>query len=87
VIVEELLMTPAIHQETTGDGVVADVGLSHIGSRRRFPDEAVEMPEQRWIVPRVVAEIEVGGPVNTAVRELQPDRFVDPDAIATHRAP
>ncbi len=38
------------------------------------------MPQQRWVVPRVVAEIKVRGPVETAVPELQPDRLVDPDA-------
>lgn len=63
------------------------MGLSHIGPRSRFPDEAVEMPQQRWVVPRVVDKIKVRGPVETAVPELQPDRLVDPDAIATHRTP
>ena len=37
-------------------------------------------------MPRVVAEIEIRGAMESAVPQLQPDRLIDADAIAAQGA-
>jgi len=58
-----------------------------IRSRDRRRDNAVEVPEPRFVVPGVIAEIQIRGAMEIAIRELQPDRLINADAIATHGAP
>ena len=53
----------------------------------RCRDQALEVPETLSIKPGIVAEIEIGGAVQTPVSELQPDRLIHADAIAAHDAP
>lgn len=50
-------------------------------------DKTVEVPQPRWIVTGVIAEIEVGGAVKSPVRRLQPNWLIYADTIATHGAP
>ena len=45
------------------------------------------MPQARWVVPRVLAELKIGGAVQAVVGELEPDRLIDADAITAHDAP
>ena len=68
-------------------GVSATLSLYRIRSSDRFRDQALEVPKTRSISRGIVAEIEVGGAVETSVRELQPDRLIHADAIAAADAP
>ena len=74
-------------KSTAAPGFSATLSLSRIGSRDRFRDQALEVPQTRSITRGVVAEIEVGGAVQTSVSNLQPDRLIHADAIAARHAP
>ena len=60
----------------------ASGSLRRVGSRHHFGDYAVKVPQPGLVVPWMIAEIEERGAVQTAIRELQPDWLIDPDAIA-----
>jgi hypothetical protein len=83
----QLVAASELPSAAPSPGFSATLSLCRIGSRDRFRDQAVEVPQTRSIKRGVVAEIEVGGAVQTPVSELQPDRLIHADAIAAYDAP